>query len=768
MTEIATTLSPGLVLSLGKLANRAALDAQALLLRSDPWRVRAVKFLTLNDGKSGLAWTQTRSGRAGLFPKGTRAQACAAMLQSAEDWQAQLEQALHDLRAHEQALTAGGEPRPVQMLRILALADLREPGAAVLSPLLVSLQRLLAREPYCQVLLLLNVADFGASDARQQRLACRAANLADLHELLSANSPLRARLAVDLGVNASDPLNAQVFLFDRYKEGGWEAKDEAELVVILANTLLAALVGETALGGQVSIQTEEPLYSGVGAAALVYDPAELMESCAARLGAEVLQAEFGANALPELRAIHETAAELSGLYGAGSGWLAELLAGTPFTLRREGDGDAPQVDLHFSDLSFDDLPLEEWGDAISGQDRHFGETAFPAARERLLANAHSLRDSLIGKQNDALESLPQMERLYPGGLAAARKVIGLLATYLQERMSKEAGESDWQTFQHRMDVSLRLLDQVIEQLPQPPRWIRWLPPFLQRAARAVFALLYQREELARLMLLRQQAIRAVEQKYAGLLEGEARQQANELCRCLLDALKQVDEAIQILQAAVYSAQLRLEKRSGLPGRMETPFRQPAVDRAVYEWAYRRGLKPAGEMRYLLLEEHGLLSDWKALDARKIEAALLSFARGLHQFTWQLTLDEVLAQRESTDLSGMWGLLSQGATPLLRPDYDRVSINSTQRVSMDAARQPGAGEQTNQERVFLCQSVKSTPFLPFLRGPLTSWQAQSTGDPFLAFCLRLRQGLPIQALETLRESAAGEPQMLFEAERDGSQ
>lgn len=758
MTENATTLSPGLVLSLGKLANRAALDAQALLLRSDPWRVRAVKFLTLNDGKAGLIWTQTRSARrAELFPKGTRAQVCEAMLQSAGDWQAQLEDALHDLRAHEQALTAGGEPRPVQMLRVLALADLGEPGAAALFPLLVSLQRLLAREPYCQVLLLLNVAGFGPSGTRKQRLACRAANLADLHELLSANSPLRARLAAKLEVNTSDPLNAQVFLFDRYKEGGWEAKNESELGLILANSLLAFLLGDTAVGRQVSIQTDEPLYSGVGAAALVYDPAELMESCAARLGAEVLNTEFGANALPELCALHETAAELSGLHGEWSGWLANLLAGTPFTLRGR---DATQVDLHFSDLSFDDLPLEEWGDAISGQDRHFGETVFPAARERLLANAHSLRDMLIGKQNDALESLPQRERLYPGGPAAARKVIGLLATYLQERMSKEEGGSDSQAFQNQIDVSLKLLDQAIEQLPQPPRWFRQLPTFLRRAARAIFALLYQREALARLMLLRQQAIRAVELKYAGLLEGEARQQENELRRCLLDGLKQADAALQVLQGVVYSAQLRLEKRSGLPGRIETPFRQPAVDQAVYEWAYQRGLKPAGEMRYLLLEEHGLLSDWKTLDARKIEAALLSFARGLYQFTWQLTLDEILAQRESTDLSGVWALLSQGSAPLLRPDYDRVS--------MDAARQPGAGEQTNQKRVFLCQSAKSTPFLPFLRGPLTGWQAQSTGDPFLAFCLRLRQGLPLPALETLREGAAGKPDGLFEAEREGPQ
>lgn len=767
MTENATTLSPGLVLSLGKLANRAALDAQALLLRSDPWRVRAVKFLTLKDGQAGFSWTQTRSGRAGLFPKGTRAQTCAAMLQSTGDWQAQLEDALHDLRAHEQALTTGGEPRPVQMLRVLALADLREPGAAVLFPLLVSLQRLLAREPYCQVLLLLNVADFGPSGARKQRLACQAANLADLHELLSANSHLRARLAAELGLDGAPlPPCAQVFLFDRYKEGGWEAKDESELGVILANSLLAALLGDTALGGQVSIQTDEPLYSGAGAAALVYDPAELMESCAARLGAEVLGTEFGANALPELRAILDTVAELSGLYGEGRGWLAELLAGTPFTLCPrlsspinggiEGGRNMPQVDLHFSDLSFDDLPLEEWGDAISGQDRYFGETDFPAARERLLANAHSLRDMLIGRQNDALEGLPQRERLYPGGPTAARKVIGLLATYLQERMSKEAGESDRQSFQNQIDVSLKLLDQAIERLPQPPRWFRLLPPFLRRAARAVFALLYQREDLARLMLLRQQAIRAVELKYAGLLEGEARQQGNELCRCLLDALKQADASLQVLQAAVYSAQLRLEKRSGLPGRMETPFRQPAVDRAVYEWAYQRGLKPAGEMRYLLVEEHGLLSDWNALDARKIEAALLSFARGLYQFTWHLTLDEILAQRESTDLSGVWALLSQGSAPLLRPDYDQVSMNSTQRVSIDAARPPGAGEQTNQERVFLCQSAKSTPFLPFLRGPLAGWQAQSTGDPFLAFCLRMRQGLPIQALETLREGAVGEP------------
>ncbi len=378
---------------------------------------------------------------------------------------------------------------------------------------------------------------------------------------------------------------------------------------------------------------------------------------------------------------------------------------------------------------------------------------YPLAVEHLCNNARRLSVRLNGVQADALDGMPQQIRLYPGGLAAASQVIELLRDRLQGWVKDYPllDGANWseQFLQQKVETALELLDSAVDVLPHPPSWFRLLPSPANRLAYLAFATLYQRRELARLTILRQQAIHTVEVKYAILVGKEIRQQIHNICHELLKAIDQASERVQILQAAMQGACLRLEKRIGYPGRVETLFRQPAVNRNVYEWAFVQGHKPADEMRLLLLEQEGLLDDWKALDARKIEAAIMSFGRGLYQFVWHLTLDEILAQRNDSELSSLWASLSQSAVPLLRPDFDSVGMKE--------------GGHTVQTQIFLCQSARNTPFLPFLHSPLSRWQVFSTGDPYLACCIRLRYGIPFLALDNLYKRA----QSVFEKMEPGA-
>jgi hypothetical protein len=726
MSENSSKPSPSLVLAIGHQANGIAAQAQTIFLRSDPWRAHQAKFLSLSLGQqAGFDWNPTRPTKAAKRYKQTRAQVTSGMLKSSDVWQSQLDDALHSLRIHE----PGAAEKSVLALHVILISNLTDPLSAALFPVLVSLQSLLAREPYCQVSLLLSAADFSAPKNQGQALACLAANLNDL-ETLSPQSSLFTTICHALGIAPPASLPIQTYLFDRYKEGVWEVGTEPELSLLVSNFLLALLSSEPGIFAPAHGQDTHLALLGAGSTVLVYNPAELQEACAARLGAETLHSEFGADISPDLRAIHTVVEKSASMYGDLKDWLTRLLAETPFSLRFSK---YPTPDIHFSDLSFENLPLEEWSYAISGHEKYFGEKVFPAAKESLKENAGLLAEELLGQHLDMLETLPLQIELYPGGLQASLKVMDLLRGRIQERLQSHplSGDSDIseQALQDRLDEHLKLLDDAIQALPAVPTWFRYIPFPASRLARFLFALLYQRRELARLMILRQNALRTAELKYAALMESETRQQVQCLSQKLIDALDLVSKNVQSLQVVMQEAGLRLEKRAEPALQSDSPFRQPALDQATYEWAFMRGGKPADEMRLLWMEQEGFLDEWKSLDATKVESALMNLSRSLYQFVWEISLDEILAHRTETDLQPLWDVLSQGAAPLLRPDFDLA----------------GADGQAFQTQFFICQSARTTCFAPFLRVPLAEWQTHSTGDPYLAFCVRLRQGLTLSML-----------------------
>lgn len=735
MPENSSKPSPSLVLAIGPLANGIAAQAQTILLRSDPWRTRQAKFLTLSPGKeAGFCWNPTRPAKVAQNPKQTRAQVAGGMLKSSDTWQAQLDDVLHSLRIHE----PGQTEKSVLPLHIILVSSLTDPCSAALFPVLAGLQSILAREPYCQISLLLNVADFSGSKKQETALACLAVGLDDLQSFCAPQSALFTAVCHSLGVAPASNLQPTTYLFDRYKEGVWEVGSEMELSLLVSNFLLALLNSEP--GMFISVQGQDGASFAVlsaGATSLVYNPAELQEACAARLGVETLRKELGTNSQPDLHNIHAVTEKSASIYGNLKGWLARLLAETPFSQRF---GKSPAVDVHFSELSFENLPLEEWSYAISGHEKYFGEKIFPPAKDSLNENARLLAEELLGQQLDMLETLPLQIELYPGGLQASLKVMDLLRGHIQERAQScsQPGEPNLSEggLQARLEESLKLLDDAVQALPIAPAWFRYIPFPASSLARYLFALLYQRQELARLMVLRQNALRAAELKYAALMEAETRRQIEGLCQKLIDMLEEASQWVQSLQMVMQEAGLRLEKRAGLALQSDSPFRPSALDEGAYEWAFTRGNKPADEMRLLWIEQEGFLDEWKSLDARKVETALMAFGRSLYQFVWEINLEDILAHRADADLKTLWDMLSQGAVPLLRPDFDLT----------------GADGQVYQSQFFLCESARTTCFAPFLRVPLAEWQAHSSGDPYLAFCVRLRHGLTTSTLGGLPAQA----------------
>lgn len=761
MNTPSITTPPCLVLAIGSQAELTALDAQTLYLRGNPWRSSTARFLGMRftQAKDAVCagWTPLKTVRTQRASSATRQQIYTAVLNSAPEFRSALETALHELRAHEQIVLAGYGEKRIFTIQVLILADLTQPESAALFPLVALLGDLLAREADAQILLMLNVSRFSnGKDQKGMRLknACCHAGLQDMQAFFAPRrNVFQEKLARDLELQASaSQPDSCVFLFDRYKEGGWEVKDENELRILSANFLLALLTGGLAA-------RMEPLsYHSAAATALVYDPLNLIEACAARSGLEFLEREFGEQVAPGYHVVQQVTNELSAMYADLRSWLEMMTSGTDFCARAEA---FPGLETHFADLSFDDLPLEEWSLAIQGYGTHFEQVQFLANLEKLKANTQALAERLSLEQSEMLDTLPRQGRLYPGGLLASRIIIAELRNLLVARREQFPIRDGEFFSQDRLALpvnsSLQLLDSAVDALPQPPRWFSFLPFSFGRLAKHLFVFLTQRKEQARLIQLRQQAVLALETKYAAMLEENARQMLAELGQRLSGELDAIDQAIQAFQGEVKKACAKLEHRSD-QGVETSIFRPCAVDKAVLNWACDEFKKSVDEIRFMLFDEHDFLYYWRDMDGRDLLSGVLTFTRSMYQPLWNFNLDQILSHRAENDLALLWTTLSQGTLPLLRPDFDTCPANS--------AEVPGGNGQTFQTQYFLCASARNTAFAAFLHEPLATWNLLATGDPTLAMCVRLRHMIPLTALGQLWERGQLDFDNLSQSENNG--
>lgn len=237
-----------------------------------------------------------------------------------------------------------------------------------------------------------------------------------------------------------------------------------------------------------------------------------------------------------------------------------------------------------------------------------------------------------------------------------------------------------------------------------------------------------------MLMLRGLAVQALESKSALIVEQEARKRIDSLCEALLKGLDEGQAALDELKKEMLSAKNRLEKRLKKKLDAGDVFRQSAADWAALDWACAQFSKPAEWQRMALLDEREFLVEWHKLDARKIESGLLAFVRDIYQPVLALSLEEILSKRLETDTRTLWLSLSQGATPLLRPDFDHS----------------GGAAQTFKTQFWLSADPKNSLFAPFLREPLSTWQALSIGETTLCAWVCVRHGIPFDALDSILE------------------
>lgn len=713
-TPVLMTANPALVLTIGSSLVNAIGEVKRIFLHSDARRDATTRFLSLTVHGDGAEWlvlgeqtTDKKTEAASPAQVQERVKSNAEMIHSG------IRSALHELRSHERLIEVGLGGNSSLPLDVIVVADFVEPEAASLELLLPALEDLLTHEPYARVHLLLNIAVF---DEDPSASAAVHAGLQILQSVLRE------------AVLATLP---QVYLFDRYKEGVWEAHDAPELQTILGNFLLALLSG--GLAQHLAHQTAQPdvdehkaYFCAASATTLIFDMRQLQQACAMRLGAEIIEAEFHSKIDPDPAHVNELAADFTINHANLHLWAGRLCRDTQFHVLPGGK----DVELHFADLQFEDTPMQDWVGAIRGYDTRFKEVQFPHQLTLIQKSASELNDEFLGEMSVFVQELPQQPRLYPGGVRASQFVLAKIRADMQsaqsESMDMQELEASWNT---KITSSLETLEKEIHALPKPPAWILRIPLFLRTPVIQLFNMIFLYRELKFITEMRQTCVRLMEQKYEALAQEEIARRLTKLGKGWLSALDKHAREVKRLQTALDKLQRQFKKRTAELISSPSQFRLSVLDESVLTWAYYYGNRPQEGFRRTLLGERSFLSDWQKANIKILGERLDIFCRDVYQPLANVDLEEALHHRNGKDANVLGLSLLQGAVPLLRPNFD----------------QTGSGTSF-QLRFFQCREPLSSSLYPTFKKDAQEWEAISTDDLFIAICCRVRMLIPRSALE----------------------
>lgn len=709
--------TPALVLTIGSSLAPAIADVERIFFQSDSRRDATTRFLTLDFHAKKPELLPVRAMEQG---KRSGNLSCAQIREmaheGAEAIRVGIRSALHELRSHEKLIEVGLGGKTALSLDVIIAADLAEPESAALEMLIPLIQILLTDEPYAKLHLLLSAAVFSDDPLAS----------ANVHDALQNTQKI---------LEDKEQLSLpQVYLFDRYKEGVWEARDAGELQTLLGNFLLALLSGGLAqsLAHQVSqldVEERRAYFCGASATALIFDVEQLQKACAMRLGAEIVEAEFHSKLIPDPVPVEEMANDFALRHANSQVWMNRLCRESIFHAHGEAG-----IELHLSDLCFEDLPMEDWVKTIQAYDAAFEEKQLPAQTDLIGRNAGELNDEFLEQLAQFIQSLPRQARLYPGGVCAAQMIAERMRKIFQKTQfvpsDLSAVEQEWNA---QITVSLEALARTMQTLPKPPRWVFRLPVFLRKPAIQLFNLIFLYRELKMLTDLRQNSVRLMEQKYEAWMKEIVTQKLTELSAGWVTAIEKHKKSLKRLQSALDKLQGQFNQRTVELIASPSLFRLSALDESVLAWAYYYGKRPQDGFRHTLLNEHGFLNDWQKSNLKTFEERLEDFCTRIYDPLSSTDLEEALHHRDGKDASFLALSLVQGAVPLLRPNFD----------------QTGSGSSF-QLRFFQCKDPLSSPLYPIFKEDEQEWQIISTDDQLIAICCRVRMMIPLSALNHIFE------------------
>ncbi len=646
-----------------------------------------------------------------------------------------LESVLHDLRLHETFLQASLSDEQELSLGIIVLVDLTEKNSELLHPLLGALLEKMAHEPGSYLYLLCKSAIFEAGPAKR---------------LMQARIHLHLSKLKTFAEEAGTRF--QVYLFDRFKEGLLEARDAGEIGLLMQNFLLASLsscLGQK-LAHDYSLGAEDQadiFYHSAGATALLYDPSMLQKICADRLASRVLELEFLSEGQVNPVEAQKAADTFLGNLRQERDWIEQLCADTPYRIKSV---ELLGLDLHFSDLQFEDLPPQEWGDAIVGYASYFEKNLQAAFLAILAKNSEALSVAVLNDLKIQLAALPVHSDLYPGMIVAGLQILQQCAETIHQRMQSwppvQNEEETASLLEAEFQSAMRQLDAAIDALPEPPRWVKRLPGKLHTYAQMLLESIFLHREHGQLIMRREKIVQALERKYAFQFEQQMRRLVIELFDQVLASLEKARSDLESLRSKFRNLKRSIEAQDP-PSQMPTsPFRRILLNPGMVEWAYAQGRNDSSSIRAGLLE-HNYLKEWREVSEESLKNELVAACMGSFEFLDDFSAEELLKRAEPDDISSLVALLAQGSTPALRPDFDLAG-----------------GNTSHIANYFLCADTRSSDLARLLDTSRHEWQKIETGDPYTILFCRVRQMISVNALSFLMQSARAAFESLSEQEQ----
>ena len=749
--------APSLVIALDALSIEVAVDAQNILLNCHPRQAALTTFLGLGfsvaegEGARPHNLTLCRLGDhraeriyvSGASPPGEesdRRKVFEHLVAEREQLHSQLGAFFRELRTHERLIEAGLGSEAIIPLDVILIADLASStGSGTLLPLIGTLQKLLEHDAYGMGHLLLSMANFsdiGIPDPTEA-IDPSARLYAAIRELEALADPrqddFRRKLAGALGLAHVDPLQFRAYLFDHRKEGGSEVRDTAELRLILVNFLAGMLSGGLARRltdglPWAEIQDRKAFFNSAAATALIFNPGDLIDVCAARLGIEFLDAEMLTADDARLPYDQALVAGMISRLEEPLSWVGKLCRDTP--LEVSGSDNAWKLSLHFSDLNFEGIPEEGWAEAIQGYASAYEAETLPDFQASMRANSKRLSDEIQERLAAEIAALPQHSRYYPGGLLASREAIGQLGTWLDD---VEAVVNQTPTLS--LDASL---ETYLQALSQAAGQVRPLPASLASILR-IFSHFIEVDAMIRwwryrdtdILARREYCVRLMESIYAAQLERTAREFLHDLVEELRPGLLSALEQLDSLSKKLKVVREELARKTAAYPPPESAFRLQAVDAPTLEDTFQ-AYKPTPEVvRHTLLEKQKLLRDWQDVDVEALITRVMAYGREAYAPLMEVTLEKIIRRRAGLDAQSALAALGLGAVPLLKPDFDVIGGGSA----------PLAG-------YVLLPTSQGTDFHAALGTSLKGWECIPTSAPSLVVCTQVRHLIPLTALKNL--------------------
>jgi predicted transglutaminase-like cysteine proteinase len=772
--------SPNILVAIGHFAIQSAAQAEIIYLRGDARR-QLVSY--------SLAMVPDENGNPKLFPLPgpgkehdvscataidetpsgwieTRRNAYQAAIRNAPDLLSRLQQIQYDLLAHEKLMSAGWQEARNLSLNFFLLADAGDPWAAgVLLPTCAIVQKMAFEIGLARIHLLLNTAVFPNLDLETgyERSLGIYTLLLDLDDLLQANSSHRSQLFDAINFPGQPPVGLSAYLFDCHKDGTAVVKDEASLSVLFGNALLAMLEADMAQrlflrNSDFDPQERNCFYNSIGAAAILYDPASLEETCASRLAGEFLRQEI-IGRMPDKQASNHQAELILENLGKTWAWPTRLLSGLPANIGR--------VAIHSETLKFDftsaSLPAMQldylnmsatpWAQQLIESRNYFHQTAISEYREKLDVEASELRREISSALQNFIQDLPLKAELYPGGIQAGLEVLNRVEEELQNRdkvIKKIQFDLDKRlpALDAELDGHLKAIQAIFQAAPDLPWFIQWQPMYLREKIAPLYYGLRYGKQILRAQAHRDIALKLLNEFFAVELEQMVLQALAPVLDTLLDQIHKGQQEIASLLSKLLQLTEQLpeawpnfpldKERNG----WDAFYRRPALDESLAHWAYERWHPQLHSWIAPFLDGQGPLAGWQILDIEKLGDWMKERGRLTYHKVWQISLDDIFAMWlerrpgfEANEFLTTRFLqeAAQAALPPLHPDFDA-----------------SGGSQVSGWSNYALVSDPHWHYCKF-EGDEKHWEIVYTGDPFAAVFMQVQHAVPLAALVSMTRS-----------------